>query len=175
MRRYGDDLSGGNAVLSDRRLTQSPLWQSSASLFLDKQLPGAELRWMMNLNWSHVGGECRFPEERPFGSAPRAPMIGSPYPSPFTPPTRRGCAVPRERGDEPSAQSPRRSRGLSRFSLLIKPGRQPSGPGQRPQRRAWRLASFKDRQFEVGGQIIQVEQARDVPLVPMAGPGDSVQ
>ena len=51
------------------------------------------------------------------------------------------------------------------------PGDSRPAPGQRPQRRAWRLASFKDRQFEVGGQIIQVEQA----LVPMAGPGDSVR
>ena len=50
--RYGDV---GDPVLDDNRLTQSPLWQSSMSVFVDKEVPGTELRWTFNANWSHVG------------------------------------------------------------------------------------------------------------------------
>ena len=53
--RYGDDLLPNNAHLADRRLTQSPLWQASASLFLDREIPNTNFRWMANANWSHVG------------------------------------------------------------------------------------------------------------------------
>lgn len=53
--RYGDDLLPANAHLEDNRLTQSPLWQSSASLFVDRPLGGTGLNWMLNLNWSHIG------------------------------------------------------------------------------------------------------------------------
>ena len=53
--RYDDDLAPGNAHLADRRLTQSPLWQSSASLFIDREIPNSNLRWTFNANWSHVG------------------------------------------------------------------------------------------------------------------------
>ena len=52
--RYGS-LSGSNANLSDRRLTQSPLWQGSASIFIDREVPNTDMRWMANLNVSHVG------------------------------------------------------------------------------------------------------------------------
>ena len=53
--RYGDDLVPANAHLEGKRLTQSPLWQSSVSLFIDRAIPGTSWRWWSNLNWSHVG------------------------------------------------------------------------------------------------------------------------
>ena len=53
--RYDDDLVPANAHLADRRLTQSPLWQSSASLFVDREIPNTNFRWVLNLNWSHIG------------------------------------------------------------------------------------------------------------------------
>ena len=53
--RYDDDLLPANAHLQGKRLTQSPLWQSSVSLFLDQPIPSTELRWTFNLNWSHIG------------------------------------------------------------------------------------------------------------------------
>ncbi len=53
--RYGDDLVAANAHLADRRLTQSPLWQGSASIIVDREIPGTGLRWLFNLNWSHIG------------------------------------------------------------------------------------------------------------------------
>ena len=53
--RYDDDLVPGNAHLADKRLTQSPLWQASASFFVEKPIPGTGLNWLMNANWSHVG------------------------------------------------------------------------------------------------------------------------
>ena len=53
--RYGDKLAPANAHLEGKRLTQSPLWQGSASLFVDREIPGTNWRWWSNLNWSHVG------------------------------------------------------------------------------------------------------------------------
>ena len=53
--RYGDKLVPANAHLEGKRLTQSPLWQGSASLFVDREIPGTNWRWWSNLNWSHVG------------------------------------------------------------------------------------------------------------------------
>ena len=53
--RYGDDLVAANGHLEGKRLTQSPLWQGSASLFVDREIPGTNWRWWSNLNWSHVG------------------------------------------------------------------------------------------------------------------------
>ena len=53
--RYDDGLAPGNAHLEDRRLTQSPLWQSSASFFVDREIPNTNFRWVLNLNWSHIG------------------------------------------------------------------------------------------------------------------------
>ena len=53
--RYGDDLIPANAHLEGNRLTQSPLWQGSASLFVDREIPGTNWRWRSNLNFSHVG------------------------------------------------------------------------------------------------------------------------
>ena len=53
--RYGEGLVPANAHLEDRRLTQSPLWQASASFFVDREIPDTGLRWLLNANWSHVG------------------------------------------------------------------------------------------------------------------------
>ena len=53
--RYGENLVAGNAHLEDKRLTQSPLWQASASFFVEKPLANTGLNWLMNANWSHVG------------------------------------------------------------------------------------------------------------------------
>ena len=54
--KYGSNLSEGNAAVEGKRLTQSPKWQSSASLFVDKPLPGSDnQRWTFSLNWSHIG------------------------------------------------------------------------------------------------------------------------
>ena len=53
--RYGNNLSPANAHLADKRLTQSPLWQGSASILVDRQIPNTGLRWLFNLNWSHIG------------------------------------------------------------------------------------------------------------------------
>ena len=53
--RYDDELAPINAHLEDKRLTQSPLWQASASFFLDREIPNTGFRWMANANWSHVG------------------------------------------------------------------------------------------------------------------------
>ena len=53
--RYGNDLIPANAHLEGNRLTQSPLWQGSASLFVDREIPGTIWRWRSNLNFSHVG------------------------------------------------------------------------------------------------------------------------
>lgn len=43
--RYGDDLVPANAHLEGKRLTQSPLWQGSASLFVDREITGTNWRW----------------------------------------------------------------------------------------------------------------------------------
>ena len=53
--RYDDDLLPANTHLQGKRLTQSPFWQSSVSLFLDQPIPSTELRWTFNINWSHIG------------------------------------------------------------------------------------------------------------------------
>ena len=53
--RYDNGLAAGNAHLEDQRLTQSPLWQSSASFFVDREIPNTNFRWVLNLNWSHIG------------------------------------------------------------------------------------------------------------------------
>ncbi len=50
--RYGDV---GNPVLNDNRLTQSPLWQGSAALFVEDEIPGMDWMYNFNLNFSHVG------------------------------------------------------------------------------------------------------------------------
>jgi len=56
--RYGDDLGIDNAAiqaLEGRRVTQSPLWQGSAAIFVDRQLPGTDMRYTFNLNMAHIG------------------------------------------------------------------------------------------------------------------------
>ena len=53
--RYDDDLAPNNAHLEDKRLTQSPLWQASASFIVDREIPNTNFRWVLNVNWSHVG------------------------------------------------------------------------------------------------------------------------
>ncbi len=53
--RYGNDLVEANASIEDKRLTQSPLWQASASVFIDREIPDSNYRWIANANWSHVG------------------------------------------------------------------------------------------------------------------------
>ena len=52
--RYGDDLPD-NRSIEDKRLTQSPLWQGSAAVFVDDQLPVGDWRYTANLNYSIVG------------------------------------------------------------------------------------------------------------------------
>ena len=53
--RYGDDLIPANANLEGNRLTQSPLWQGSGALSVDREMPNTNLRWRFNLSASHVG------------------------------------------------------------------------------------------------------------------------
>ena len=53
--RYGDDLVAANEHLAGKRLTQSPLWQSSVSGFYERDLPGTNLRLLANANWSYIG------------------------------------------------------------------------------------------------------------------------
>ncbi|MYD99500.1 MAG: TonB-dependent receptor [Gammaproteobacteria bacterium] len=53
--RYGDDLAAANEHLAGKRLTQSPLWQSSVSGFYQRDLPGTNLRLLANANWFFVG------------------------------------------------------------------------------------------------------------------------
>ena len=53
--RYGDDLVAANAHLAGKRLTQSPLWQSSLSAFFERDLPGTGLRFLANANWFYIG------------------------------------------------------------------------------------------------------------------------
>ena len=53
--RYGEELAAANVFLQDKRLTQSPLWQGSTSIFVDREIPNSNLRWLFNLNWSHIG------------------------------------------------------------------------------------------------------------------------
>ena len=50
--RYGDI---GNPALNDNRLTQSPLWQGTAALFVEDQIPGTDWSYNFNMNFSHVG------------------------------------------------------------------------------------------------------------------------
>ena len=49
--RHGDDLAAANAHLAGRRLTQSPLWQSSVSAFFERDLPERP-GLPPNANWS---------------------------------------------------------------------------------------------------------------------------
>lgn len=53
--RYGDDLVAANAHLAGKRLTQSPLWQSSLSAFFERDLPGTGWRLLANANWFYIG------------------------------------------------------------------------------------------------------------------------
>ena len=53
--RYGDGLVAANAHLAGKRLTQSPLWQSSVSGFFERDLPGTGWRFLANANWSYIG------------------------------------------------------------------------------------------------------------------------
>ena len=53
--RYGNGLIAANAHLEDNRVTQSPLWQSSVSIFLDREIPNSSWRFLLNANWSHIG------------------------------------------------------------------------------------------------------------------------
>ncbi len=53
--RYGDDLAAANAHLAGKRLTQSPLWQSSLSAFFERDLPGTGWRLLGHANWFHIG------------------------------------------------------------------------------------------------------------------------
>ena len=48
-------VAAGDAHLEDQRLTQSPLWQGTASLFLEDTLPNSNWSYSFNLNFSHVG------------------------------------------------------------------------------------------------------------------------
>ncbi len=53
--RYGDGLIEANAHLEGKRVTQSPLWQSSMSVFVERDIPDTDWRFVLNANWSHVG------------------------------------------------------------------------------------------------------------------------
>ena len=53
--RYGDGLLEANAHLEEKRVTQSPLWQSSMSVFVDRDIPNSDWRFVLNGNWSHIG------------------------------------------------------------------------------------------------------------------------
>ena len=53
--RYADDLAAANQHLAGKRLTQSPLWQSSVSAFFERDLPGTGLQLLANANWFHIG------------------------------------------------------------------------------------------------------------------------
>ena len=53
--RYGGGLLEANAHLEEQRVTQSPLWQSSMSVFVDREIPNSDWRFVLNGNWSHIG------------------------------------------------------------------------------------------------------------------------
>ena len=53
--RYGDGLGAANANLENKRVTQSPLWQSSMSVFVERDIPDTDWRFLLNANWSHIG------------------------------------------------------------------------------------------------------------------------
>ena len=53
--RYGEGLIPLNEHLEDKRVTQSPLWQSSMSVFVDREIPNSDWRFILNGNWSHIG------------------------------------------------------------------------------------------------------------------------
>ena len=53
--RYGDGLGAANANLENKRVTQSPLWQSSMSVFVERDIPNTDWRFLLNANWSHIG------------------------------------------------------------------------------------------------------------------------
>lgn len=50
--RYGNI---NDPALDNNRLTQSPLWQGSAALFVEDQIPGTDWSYNFNMNFSHVG------------------------------------------------------------------------------------------------------------------------
>ncbi|MDE0350578.1 MAG: TonB-dependent receptor [Gammaproteobacteria bacterium] len=53
--RYDDNLVAANAHLEGKRVTQSPLWQSSMSVFVERDIPNTDWRFLLNANWSHIG------------------------------------------------------------------------------------------------------------------------
>jgi outer membrane receptor protein involved in Fe transport len=54
--KYGENLEPNNSAVEGKRLTQSPEWQSTAALFIDREFPGSDnLRRTFNLNWAHIG------------------------------------------------------------------------------------------------------------------------
>ena len=52
--RYGEGLVPANSHLEGKRVTQSPLWQSSVSAFVERDLTD-DWRFLVNVNWSHIG------------------------------------------------------------------------------------------------------------------------
>lgn len=53
--RYGDQSNPNNSHLVDQRLTYSSLWQGSAALFVEDEIPGMDWTYNFNLNFSHSG------------------------------------------------------------------------------------------------------------------------
>lgn len=53
--RYISVPAADVATLKGNRLTQSPLWQGTASLFVEDALPNSDWMYNFNLNFSHVG------------------------------------------------------------------------------------------------------------------------
>jgi len=53
--RYGDQDNPADAHLVDQRLTYSSLWQGSAALFVEDEIPGMDWTYNFNLNFSHSG------------------------------------------------------------------------------------------------------------------------
>ena len=53
--RYGDDLAPSNSHIARERMTQSPPWQSSASLFATRELGNTGWNWIANANWTFTG------------------------------------------------------------------------------------------------------------------------
>ncbi|MYE81724.1 MAG: TonB-dependent receptor, partial [Gammaproteobacteria bacterium] len=54
--RYGDNLIEANAHLEGNRVTQSPLWQSTASVFVAREMPNPDWRVLRNATWSAIRG-----------------------------------------------------------------------------------------------------------------------
>ncbi|MBV1877154.1 MAG: TonB-dependent receptor [Pseudomonadales bacterium] len=51
----GEILADATSDVAGKRLNLSPLWQSSAALFVEDNLPGTDWTYAANVNWSHVG------------------------------------------------------------------------------------------------------------------------